>query len=144
MNNESRYLLGLIVLLLLIVLVAATVSFGQRAATEETSFSQLLKDVDAGRVQHVSDSGPSNPRAPSVLTKWWRTIGREATRPWDNFPSSWSFHILTLRGLNGSVRRKSHMVHQSSRRPCGLSDKKSGPSSVKNLRSAFKFVQHFP
>jgi hypothetical protein len=41
--------------------------------------------------------------------------------------------------------RKSHMVHQSSGRPCRSSDKKSGPSSVKAYDwSAFKFLQHFP
>jgi cell division protease FtsH len=57
MKNESRHLLGLTVLLFVIVLVAAMVSPGQRAGTEEISFSQLLKDIDAGHVRDVQIRG---------------------------------------------------------------------------------------
>jgi cell division protease FtsH len=58
MNQENRHLLGLTVLLLLIVLVAAMASPGQRGAMEQISFSQLLKDVDAGHVREVQIRGP--------------------------------------------------------------------------------------
>src|SRR5579885_3089841 len=60
MNNTNvRILLPwLAVLVLLIALVASMENSGRQPATAEISFSQLLKDVDAGHVRDVLIQGP--------------------------------------------------------------------------------------
>src|SRR6476659_4789138 len=56
--NLRNFALWVIIVLLLLALFALFQNPGQRTATQDISFSQLLNEVDQGRVRDVVIQGP--------------------------------------------------------------------------------------
>jgi len=60
--NLRNFALWVIIVLLLLALFTLFQSPGQRTTSQDISFSELLTDVDTGRVKRRADPGPGNPR----------------------------------------------------------------------------------
>ena len=60
--NLRNFALWVIIVLLLLALFTLFQNPGQRTTSQDISFSQLLSEVDQGRVRDVADPGPGDPR----------------------------------------------------------------------------------
>ena len=60
--NLRNFALWVIIVLLLLALFTLFQNPGQRTTAQDISFSQLLTEVDQGRVRDVVIQGPGNPR----------------------------------------------------------------------------------
>jgi len=105
--NLRNFALWVIIVLLLLALFSLFQSPGQRASTNEISFSQLLSDVDQGKVRDVVIEGPNisgsftdgrqfqtyAPNDPSLVQRLYgKGVSITARAPSDNVP--WFVSLL--------------------------------------------------
>ena len=102
--NLRNFALWVIIVLLLLALFTVFQNPGQRSVTQDISFSQLLNDVDQGKVRDVVIQGPEihgtytdgrgfNTYAPNDPTLVQRLYGKGVTITADNAQSYYDSNI---------------------------------------------------